>query len=268
MRILGTGLTGTIGRFMSKVVTPIGLDLSANKATFSNLDFRSDDTLIHLGGVVGSSLVEKNLAYSRNVNIRGTKFLAETFKNKSAGKFVYLSSSHVYAPSNNRINENDKVDPISIYGSQKLEAETILQETFSTEPNRLLIVRIFSILDWGGRSFTLSDGIHQLIKKNSSFNLFNVDDIRDFLTPKTVAQEVLAVSKSVNAFGIINLCSGEGTRVMDAAVRMLSESGFTVPWNNLKAGNSNVPVILGDPSRIEILINKKLSWLPGQYKST
>lgn len=268
MRILATGLTGTIGRYIHKVVTPIEIDLSSHRSAFQNLDFRFSDTLIHLGGVVGNSLVEKNLRYSRNVNIRGTKFLAEAFKDKSTGKFVYLSSSHVYAPSNIRISENDKIDPISLYGSHKLEAETILQETFSTEPNRLLIIRIFSILDWGGKSFTLSGGIHQLIKMNSSFNLYDVDDIRDFLTPKTVAQEILVLAKSLNAYGIVNLCSGKGTKVMDAAARMLSESGFTVPWNNLKAGNSNVPIIIGDPSRIEVLINKKLSWLPSQYKTT
>ena len=265
MRILGTGLSGTIGRFISKDVIPVELDLSENKGSFLNLDFRLDDNLIHLGGLVGSSLVEENLTYSRNVNIRGTKFLAEVFKNKSNGKFVYLSTSHVYAPSDKKINENDKTSPISVYGSQKLEAETILQELFSSMPNRLLIIRIFSILDWGGKSFTLSGGIHKLIENNGSFDLFNVDDKRDFLTPNTVAQVILLLAKSINAYGIINLCSGNGITVLDAVARMLSENGFSVPWNNLKSGISNVPNIVGDPSRIENLINKKLIWSPSKY---
>jgi nucleoside-diphosphate-sugar epimerase len=266
MRILGTGLSGTIGKYMAKDLTPIKLDLSENKAAFLNIDFELNDTLIHLGGLVGNSLVEKNLTYSRKVNIRGTQFLSEVFKNKSAGKFVYLSTSHVYAPSKMKISENYEVNPISLYGSQKLEAEKILQETFSSMPNRLLIIRLFSVLDWGGKSHTLSGSISELIKKNPSFKLFNVDDTRDFLTPFSVAQVVLILAKNMKANGIVNLCSGESTRVLDAIVRMLSESGFEVPWRNLKNGNSNVPSIVGDPTRIENLIHRKLNWSPSRYE--
>jgi len=266
MRILGTGLSGTIGRFMAKDVTPVKLDLSENKSAFLNLDFELNDTLIHLGGLVGNSLVEKNLTYSRNVNIRGTEFLSEVFKSKSVGKFVYLSTSHVYAPSNMKISENYQVNPISLYGSQKLEAEKILQETFSSLPNRLLIIRLFSILDWGGKPHTLSGGISELIKKNTSFNLFNVDDMRDFLTPNSAAQAVLKLAKNMNANGIVNLCSGKSTRVLDAVVKMLSESGFEVPLSNLKNGNSNVPSIVGDPTKLENLIHQKLKWTPSKYE--
>jgi UDP-glucose 4-epimerase/GDP-4-dehydro-6-deoxy-D-mannose reductase len=266
MRILGTGLSGTIGKFMAKDVTPIKLDLSENKSAFSNIDFELNDTLIHLGGLVGNSLVEKNLTYSQNVNIRGTQFLSEEFKKKSVGKFVYLSTSHVYAPSNMKISENYEVNPISLYGLQKLEAEKILQETFSSMPDRLLIIRLFSVLDWGGKSHTLSGGISELIKKNTSFQLFNVDDTRDFLTPNSAAKVVLMLAKNMNINGIVNLCSGESTRVLDAVVRMLSESGFEVPWSNLKNGNSKVPSIVGDPTRIENLIHKKLNWSPGKYE--
>jgi nucleoside-diphosphate-sugar epimerase len=265
MRILGTGLSGTIGRFMTKDVTPIKLDLSESKAAFSKIDFELNDTLIHLGGLVGNSLVEKNLTYSQNVNIRGTKFLAEAFYNKSNGKFVFLSSSHVYAPSMHKVNEQDQLNPISVYGSQKLEAEEVLKRIFSLTPNRLLIVRIFSVLDWGGKLFTLSGGINKLVKKDSHFNLVNVNDVRDFLTPTTVAEVILTLARNTNAHGIINLCSGQGTQVLDAAVRMLTESNIEIPWRSLIRGNSDVPIIVGDSTRIESMISQKLIWLPSKY---
>jgi nucleoside-diphosphate-sugar epimerase len=266
MRILGTGLSGTIGKFIAKEVIPLELDLSENKTSFLDLDFKYSDDLIHLGGIVGNTLVQENLRYSHNVNVRGTRFLAEIFKKKSSGKFVYISTSHVYAPSSSKVKEQDEIGPISLYGSQKFEAETILQEIFSSTPNRLLIIRIFSLLDWGGKSFTLSGGILELVKKNTSFNLLNTNDIRDFLTPSTVAQIVLMLTRNKKANGVINLCTGDGTRVLDAVVRMLSESSIDVPWINLKSGNSNVPVIIGDPSHLENLIGLKLLWTPNKYK--
>ena len=172
----------------------------------------------------------------------------------------------MYAPASSKIQEQDEISPISLYGSQKFEAETILQEIFSSTPNRLLIIRIFSLLDWGGKSFTLSGGILKLIKKNTSFNLLNTDDIRDFLTPSMVAQIVLQLTRNKKAEGVINLCTGHGTRVIDAVVRMLSDSDFDVPWINLKSGHSNVPVIVGDPSRLENLIGSNLVWTPSKYK--
>ena len=265
MRILATGLTGTIGKFMIKDVTPIKLDLSDNKAAFLNIDFELDDTLIHLGGLVGNSLVEKNLRYSQNVNVRGSQFLAEVFHNKSDGKFVFLSSSHVYAPSKYKITEQDHLNPISVYGSQKLEVEEILKRIFSLTPNRLLIIRIFSVLDWGGKSFTLSGGINKLVQKNSLFNLAYVNDVRDFLTPTTVAEVILKLARNKNAYGTINLCSGVGTQVLDAAVRMLTESNIEVPWRSLIPGNSDIPIIVGDSTRIENLISQKLIWSPSKY---
>lgn len=265
MRILGTGLSGTIGRFLVKDVTPIKLDLSENKSAFSNIDFELTDTLIHLGGLVGNSLVEKNLTYSQNVNIRGSQFLAEVFHNKSDGKFVFLSTSHVYAPSRYKVTEQDQLNPISVYGSQKLVAEEILKSIFSSTPNRLLIIRVFSVLDWGGKSFTLSGGINKLVQKDSYFNLANVNDVRDFLTPSTVAEVILKLARNKNAYGIINLCSGEGTQVLDAAVRMLTESNIEVPWSSLIRGNSEIPIIVGDSTRIENLISQKLIWSPRKY---
>jgi nucleoside-diphosphate-sugar epimerase len=266
MRILGTGLSGTIGKFMAKEVIPLELDLSKNKTDFLGLDFKYSDYLIHLGGLVGNTLVQEDITYSQNVNVRGTRFLAEIFKKKSNGKFVYLSTSHVYAPSNTRVKEQDEIGPISLYASQKFEAETILQEIFSSTPNRLLIIRIFSLLDWGGKSFTLSGGILKLLEKHTTFNLLNTDDIRDFLTPSTVSQTVLILTRNKKAHGVINLCTGDGTRVLNAVVRMLSESSFNVPWNNLKSGNSDVPVMVGNPSRLESLIGSKLVWSPSKYK--
>ena len=158
MLILATGTSGTIGKHFSSHVSPISADLR---------NFNSVQTV--LGKLVGKIEVEKDLDNSRKINILGTKSLAEHFKSNFSGKFYYVSTSHVYACSKDPIDEEFETSPSTLYASQKLEAENLLKDIFSDSPDRLCILRLFSVLDWDTAPFTLGGGIRKLADKNSDF---------------------------------------------------------------------------------------------------
>ena len=261
-----TGGTGTIGRHLPEDVTRLNVDLSGDQTSFDATTFEKFSNLIHLAGVVGSSEVAKDVKHAQSVNVQGTKFLAEKFLKESVGKFHYISTSHVYAPSQKLIAESNKLDPISCYAEQKLEAEFALQDVFRAEAERLCIVRVFSVLDWDVGPFTLGGAIRKLSKHDASFILSNALDVRDFLTPKTIAKSLYVIAKGGKVQGIVNLCSGVGLTVGEAAKRMLSESQFEVVTDRFNWNNSENPVVVGDNSRLKsVHPSLNLTWNPSTY---
>ena len=72
------------------------------------------------------------------------------------------------------------MDPVGAYAEQKIEAEQAVVEVFKETPEKLCIVRVFSVLDWDVADFTLGRAIKNLTIPSSNFKLPNSDDVRDF----------------------------------------------------------------------------------------
>jgi nucleoside-diphosphate-sugar epimerase len=260
-----TGLTGTIGRHLDPSAIAVPIDLAADSFGFSEITFPKDANLLHLAGIVGVKEVEKDVQLASRINVEGTKLLAEQFIRHSNGKFYYVSTSHVYDISDQPIVESFKLNPASIYAEQKLEAEQELQKIFSGEPERLCILRVFSVLDWDVAPFTLGGAIKRLAKGEIDFALKNTDDIRDFLTPSTIASALGMVVFSNKLNGVVNLASGVGTSVAQAAKRMLMEAGYELKPEALKQGNSSIPTLIADNSRLaSIFPELELIWKPSR----
>lgn len=261
--IAANGLSGTIGRHLEPHVEKINFDLSANKEDFSNLKLDHISQLIHLAGIVGEGKVMSDLTRSYKINVDGLSHLAEEFHKTSSGRFIYISSSHVYAPSNLPLSEDSVKRPINKYAEQKLIAETKLAEIFARSPHRLLIIRVFSVLDFDVPDFTLGGAIRGIAVDGVEKNLQNVDDVRDFLTPRAIAHAILRISKLLDAPNVINLCTGKGKSVRQAAVEMCRSRGIEFPSEKLISGNSDIPYIVGNNSLLlNLCPDLKLIWTP------
>lgn len=265
--IYASGGSGTIGNFLSDRVTRLQVDLSDK-----NFDLRIDrnskrKSLIHLAGVVGNERVLEDQGYSFRVNVQSTRILAEKFLEYGGEKFIYVSSSHVYAPREHPLDENSNLEPRNLYASQKLAAEIELHKIFAGVPDKLCIARVFSVLDWGTKPFTLGGAITNLAKNKTDFKLHFGDDIRDFLTPSTIAKTLEEMSTRPSIEGIFNVCSGFGISISDAATRMLEESGIQVGQDRITSGNSEVPYLVGDNSKLKSKMpNLSLDWTPSRIQ--
>lgn len=225
--------------------------------------FGEFDSLIHLAGIVGSKEVDSNLRLSREVNVNGTIRLATEFFSRCSGKFVFISTSHVYRPSLHKLGEDSELQPLNNYAAQKLETEKLLMDVFRNEASRLCIVRVFSVLDWDVKPFTLGGGISKLAESNSDYLLQFSDDVRDFLTPKTIAVAIERITRHPTLSGVVNLCSGVGITIGRAAEIMLGTAGFPIPAHRIIRGQSGVPHIVGDNSKLtEALPDLDLTWKP------
>ena len=264
--VYATGMSGTIGKHLPGSITPIAIDLSSDKKVFAELNFAKNSNLIHLAGIVGPQAVLVNTEKSKLVNIKGSVLLAHEFQRKSTGILFYVSTSHVYKPTAEEITESSALEPVNPYASQKLEAENALRSVFESTPDRLCILRLFSVLDWDVAPFTLGGAIRKLTDPTSEFILSNCSDIRDFLAPKTIAKALLEIASQDSAPPIVNLCTNKGVSVGAAAERMLTESGFEVPTERFSWGNSSNPSIIGSNSRlISAFPNLDLTWQPSTH---
>jgi nucleoside-diphosphate-sugar epimerase len=268
MTIFATGVRGTIGRHLSNEVEPLLCDLQNPHEIDAIGKFSEHARLIHLAGVVGATNVENNPQTSWEINVLGTIRLANKFLENGGRNFIYVSSSHVYSSSKTKLQEESELGPTSRYAEQKLETEFKLLDLFKDSNANLCIVRVFSVLDWDVQPFTLGGAIKKLADTRLNTELKYSDDVRDFLTPRKIAESLQSLAHVSNMPKILNLCSGEGLSVANAAISMLSESGFEVPMRRILSGQSENPHIVGNNARIrEVLPNLDLNWEPSQFKS-
>jgi nucleoside-diphosphate-sugar epimerase len=261
--VLATGKSGTIGRALSDQVGRLSYkleeDIPVNIATALE-----NKTIIHLAGVVGPKIVEDNERYAYEVNVNGTIRLAESALSHNTAKFIYVSTSHVYGNSPLPITEEQPVNPNNLYSEQKAIAENKLQMLFESYPNKLIILRVFSVLDWGCKPFTLG-GLVERIKVGGKHSIANSEDVRDFLAPRQIAFGLERFAQTQVAGGIYNLCSGEGRSIRDAIVMMLSDDEKALSNLSYDNMNSSVPTIIGNDAKIREVLGERLKWKPSEY---
>lgn len=266
MNIYATGTSGTIGRHLSKSTVAFSEDLSGNVISLPQGILRNQGIFIHLAGIVGPKAVEMNPSYAFKVNVAAVEKIGKQLLKSNFRKLLFVSTSHVYKRSNVPIDETYETEPQNVYSEQKLQAEAALSDIFSHSPDRLSIVRVFSVLDWDVEPFTLGGGIKKLADPRSSYLLANCDDVRDFLTPKTIASLLESIGKVDELWGVINLCSSKGRSVGEAARLMLQARGIPVPENRLLSGNSTNPYVVGDNSKLgSYLPGADFNWSPHGY---
>jgi len=261
--IVATGTSGTLGRHLSNLVHPINIDLRSDFYLRDIINTKKMLGIIHMAGIVGNSAVEADLSISREVNVFGTEKLGTQILELGVARFIYVSSSHVYKPSDGLLVENSDIGPITSYGSQKLEAEENLQQIFINEPERLCLVRVFSVLNWDMPKDSLGGAARRLVETNGRSTIANSDDRRDFLSPSQVSAALLNIAKTPSMHGIYNLCSGH-VRTVGSAIRRMFEQFPEIDLSaSLIPGTSSNPVISGSNSKLlRAIPNLDLTWVP------
>ena len=266
--IFATGVSGTIGKHFKNQVLEIDCDLRNSKLSPLPV-IKKGDYLLHSAAIVGPLNVAKDLTTSYNVNVRASKMLAKIARDNEASKFIYVSTAHVYARSKSLLTETSPTEPNNVYAEQKLEAEEQISLIFKDCPEKLCIVRVFSVLDWNVADFTLGGGIKKLISDNSNSKLNYIDDIRDFLTPYSIANALISITNESLLTGIVNLSTGVGLTIKDAAKIMLEGSGYKLPANRIISGNSEYPYVVGDNSKLKAALpDLNLKWSPSRLLDT
>ncbi len=176
MKYYITGSKGQLGHDLRKVLAGSGHEVMATDYDSVDITSREDivksivgynpDVIIHCAAWTAVDLAEDEKEKCYDVNVNGTKYIVEAAK-KSSAKLVYISTDYVFDGSKDGEYEvDDIVNPISVYGSTKLEGEKAVREY-----EKHFIVRISWVFGINGNNFVKT--MIKLGKERDSLNVIN-----------------------------------------------------------------------------------------------
>jgi nucleoside-diphosphate-sugar epimerase len=234
-RIAITGARGVLGRALMRHWSgvewaPFGGDVRDLDAVRAWLSEAGADAIVHLAAIVPVRRVEREPHAAFAVNAGGTLNVAEAARTVSPAAWLFVAStSHIYAPSESPAGEDAAVDPISLYGATKRQAEEIALAYARHYALPVCIGRIFSFSAPGqAGDYFIPATIARIRGAGSAEELLirGGRQVRDFLTTERISAAVETLFAH-RAAGVFNIGSGSGTTLVDLAARLCAALGRT-----------------------------------------
>lgn len=273
--VLVTGSTGFIGQALEKTVRDRGVPCLgvARRIPVADEDHRAVDLLgdttglqelllkrrpsviFHLaGGAESGDFFAANVTTTKNL-LRVVACLSDYNP-----RVIVLGSAAEYGDLGPEpIGETARERPVNEYGVAKL-AQTRLALVERRRGRRLTVVRLFNVVGPGmsiglAASRFAREAIAAIATKRTYITVGDLTAVRDFLDIGDVTRGLWAIAHAPEE-EIVNLCSGEPIRIQQILDEILRQIGarFEVRVDgNLIRGPAEIPVCIGDPSRLERL---------------
>lgn len=214
--------------------------------------------VIHLAGLVGdpASAVDENL--TRKINIISTRNVKEISKLLDVKKFIFASSCSVYGASNRIVNENSRLNPVSLYAKTKIDSE---QELLNDRDDNFhpVILRFATVFGHSRRArFDLVANLFVAqAYHDGSITVTGGEQWRPFIHPKDIAELILRVIEAP-----LNKVSRQIINVGDEKLNMtISDLGETVGRIVKKDKKGKLPRVevsgsKGDPRNYKVSFDK------------
>lgn len=272
-RILITGGNGYLGTFLKKEIQKYTTDIYtiSRFGVISECDYVLDithfedlqtliqkinpDIVFHL-----AALIDRNRDFSvyqemYSVNVEGTLNLINSLQKTQCQHFIFTSSSEVYGNNVSPFHEELLPKPVSPYSLTKLMAEHLIQTKLLHQPMKYTIARIFNF--YGPQmsdSFFINEMISTL-KKGNNFKMTLGEQYRDFLYVADVVLALLKIAENPNSHNeIINICSGNGTKIKDIALEVEKHFKAKIALGAIDYRENEVWEMIGDASKLKKIL--------------
>jgi len=216
-RVYVTGGYGFIGRNLIKQLEKTGVRALRSEANltdfysvYKEILYLRPDCVVHCGAVMGTPKCNNAGFYAFDVNVKGT-WNVITAAEKVNAKFVYCSSSAIYAPTADVITEKSTVNPKTLYPFTKYLGE---QVTRFVRPEKALILRlVFAFGPHDGHSgiWTLIDSG---LKRKPAFLLMSKNAFKDYIYIDNLTEAIVeALNKDLT--GTFNISYGRPRKLED-----------------------------------------------------
>jgi len=272
-RVLITGGNGYLGSFLKKELLKYTTDIYilSNSGVATERDFIVDitdakalqeiissiqpDVVYHL-----AALIDRNRDFSiypemYRVNVEGTSNLINALQLTQCQHIIFTSSSEVYGNNSSPFHENLLPKPVSPYSLSKAMAELLLQTRLNNTKLNYTIARIFNFYGPGmSENFFINEMVNTL-KKGTDFKMTLGEQYRDFLYVDDVVSALVQIGGNENVYGeMLNVCSGEGTKIKDIALEVQKYFEAKVLLGALPYRENEVWEMIGDATKLNKIV--------------
>ena len=149
------------------------------------------DTVVHLGAIVGDPACALDENLTIEINLMATRMIAEIAKGCQVKRFVFASTCSVYGASEEVLDENSSLNPLSLYAHSKIASEQVLKGMADAH-FKPVILRFGTIFGFSGR--TRFDLVVNLLAAKAvvenQITLFGGDQWRPFVHVQDAARAV------------------------------------------------------------------------------
>ena len=196
---------------------------------------RRPDVVFHLAALFANQQSVDRPQLDLEVNGLGTLKLLEKCEKFKVARFIYTSSSCVYGHQEKNLHEEDKLQDLDTpYAATKLLGEHYARIWAQKKEFSVKVVRIFN--SYGPNEFpgkyrnVVPNFIEKALRGESLTILGEGTETRDFTYVSDVVEGLtLASTAKEEDFGIYNIGSGVGTRILDLANQINTISGNQAP---------------------------------------
>ena len=254
-----TGRTGSLGKEIVKSKKSFDYsffkgDIRDKNQLFKWINSKKFDAIIHLAAIVTIKVVNNNRKKAYDVNYIGTKNVIDSIKKIGIKWFFFSSTSHVYASTQKKINENSRIKPISYYGKTKFLAERYIIKQLKKSNTTYCIGRIFSTTNKNQKkNYLVPDLKNQIKKTKKKIILKNLNHYRDFISMNDIVRIIFHLYK-IKFGGIINIGSGKGVHLKDIAIYISSYYKKIILFKD----NKKKTYLVANINKLEKIYKKKI----------
>ncbi len=155
---------------------------------------RGVDAIIHLAAIVGDPACEQDRQTALEVNYAATRMLIEIAKGHGVRRLVFASSCSVYGATDELMDENSEVTPISLYAQTKVDSEKALLRA-RTDRFHPVIARLATV--FGNSPRPRFDLVVNLLtakaRQEGLITIYNGQQWRPFIHVRDVARGLTAL---------------------------------------------------------------------------
>jgi nucleoside-diphosphate-sugar epimerase len=221
-------------------------NLEIVKADFRRVDvvvraMQGVQAVIHLGAIVGDPACALDEELTIETNLLATRMIAEVTKGEGIERFIFASSCSVYGATDDFLNEDSMLHPVSLYARSKIACENVLLG-MKSDTFRPVLLRFGTIFGLSGR--TRFDLVVNLLTAKAvvdrTITVFGSDQWRPFLHVDDAALAVHRVLKAPDdalTDTVFNVGSNGQNRTLGDVGRLIRRMVPTAELQILDNGN-------------------------------
>ena len=223
-RLLITGVTGLLGHTLAP------------------------DLIIHTAAMTSVDECERNPGQADRVNVQGTRNVLRALKGGRCS-LVHISTDSVFDGEKGHYREEDKTNPVHVYGKTKLAAE---QEVAEYRPDALIIRTC--IYGWNlVPKPSLAEWVVRSLQEGKSISGFA--DLFFSPIPTVLLSRLLLTLARENLYGILHVTGGEGCSKFDFARRCALEFDLD-PQKILPVASASAKQTVRRPADVTLAVDK------------